>query len=1050
MTSIIKYFIKYPFAGNLLAGVFIILGIFGLFSLNSSVMPQIDPGRVTITASYPGASPEEVEKGLALKIEDNIKGISGIDKITSSSKENSCNVSVKLETGYDANLALQDIKNAVDGIISFPVGVENISVQKQEFTILAVSMALSGNIDLHDLKAYARQIENELRGISGISKVSLSGFPNEEIEISVSEDALKSYQISIDEIYRIVGDANVERTGGTIRGEDEELRIRVREKQYYAEGFKDIVIRSEAEGGRVLLSDIATVRDCWSEDPNRTYFDGNPSIKISITQTSREDILYISETIEKYIDQFNASNDVVKLNLLFDNANQIEVMQDILANNGIIGFLLVILFLSLFLNHRLSFWVALGIPISFMGMFMIAGMYGLTLNRLSLFGMIIVIGILVDDGIVICENIYQHYERGKSALRAGIDGTLEVLPAVFSAVTTTVVAFSAFFFIDSVIGQFFRDLAFVVIFALLFSLIEAFLILPAHVVHSKALNREKKESKLEKLSTTAILKLRKWTFEPLIQFCLSNKLVTVSMIIGLFFMTIGGLVGGIIRTGDSSVENADYISVDLEMPAGTPEKETFSVAVELENKAVDLGKEWQGKSISGKPIITHTVIDVTSSNIAKLTVYFTGSDERDFLSTEFSNELKKKVGPLPQVERVDFVQTSNFGKAVSVSLQSSNLDDLYAAKNEFKDYLLKMKGLTNVLDNDQYGMREVKLRLKDNAYKLGLTLGDVTSQVRSGFFGKEVQRLQRGIDEVRVWVRYEKHERSSVGDLEMMRIRTNNGGEFYLKDIAEISYERNLVKINHLNGQREITVSADAINKKVNLTEINNQIDEVILPNLMKKYPGLHIRYGGREEEMMKAQKSGIAIAPVVLILLFAIVIFTFRSYLQTVLIFTLVPFGFIGVGWGHWLHGVALDLPSYLGMVALMGVMVNDSIVLISAFNDRLRRGEEFASAIKDAALSRFRPIVLTSLTTIVGIAPLIASTQSEAAVVRPMAISLAYGLAIATFLNLLLLPVLLSGVNTLRCKFKYLFEGITPSRESVEPAVRELSSEIEELEQL
>lgn len=1038
MKSLVTYFIKYPFAGNLLAGVFILLGIFGLFSLNSSVMPQIDPGMLTVTASYPGASPEEVEKGVTLKIEDNIKGISGIEKITSTSKENFCTVTIDLETGYDANIALQDVKNAVDGIGSFPVGVENISTEKREFTVLAVSMALNGDLDLRNLKTYAREIENDLRAMNGISKVSLSGFPDEEIEISVNEDALQAYDISISEIYSAVGNANIEITGGTIRGEDEELRIRVREKQYYAEGFNDIVIRSQLEGGTVLLSDVAKVTDRWAEDPNRTYVNGNSAIKISITQTSREDILFISEEINKYIDEFNQSHNTVQLELLYDNSVQIKVMQDILANNGIIGFLLVLLFLSLFLNHRLSFWVALGIPISFMGMFMVAGMYGLTLNKLSLFGMIIVIGILVDDGIVICENIYQHYEKGKSAVIAGIDGTMEVLPAVFSAVLTTIVAFVSFFFIDSVIGEFFRDLAFVVIFALVFSLVEAFFILPAHAVHSKALKEGKKESRIEKISSTAIVKLRKYTFEPLLKYCLNNKLVTIGLTLGLFCMTIGGLLGGIIRSGDSSIDNSDYAKVTLDMPAGTPEKETMHYISLIEESANELGDKWKEKSLNGDPVITYTAVDITASNKAELTIYLLSSEYRDFLSTEFNEELKQMVGEIPQAERLNFVQENRFGKAVKVSLQSSNLDDLYAAKNEFKARLNRLEGLTNVLDNDQLGMREVKLTLKESAYKLGLNLNDITAQVRSGFYGKEVQRLQRGIDEVKVWVRYEKDERSSVGNLENMRIRTQDNGEYYLKDIANIEFERNLVQINHLSGQREITVEADAANEKVNMTEINTQIDDVILPELMNKYTGLRVRYGGHTEELGKAKDSGILIAPVILIILFSIVIFTFRSYSQTLLVFVLIPFGFIGVGWGHWVHGVALDMPSYLGMVALMGVMVNDSIVLISTFNEKLKSGAEFMKALQETALSRFRPIVLTSLTTIVGISPLIASNAPEAKMVVPMAIAMAYGLATATFLNLIVLPVLLIVVNSIKCRWKYITTGVMPTRESVEPVFK------------
>jgi len=1039
MRALITYFIKYPFAGNLLAVVFLFLGWVGVSQLNSTVMPQIDPGVITITASYPGASPEEVEKGVSLKIEDNLKGISGIDKVTSSSKENMVTISVKLESGYDGNLALQDVKNAVDGISSFPVGVETISVKKREFEILAMNMTLKGDVSLKTLKTYAREIENDLRGINGISKVSLSGFPAEEIEISINEEALKAYNLTFDEIYKAVANENIELTGGSIKGEDEELKIRVREKNYYSELLKDIIIRSQKDGGTIRLMDVCVIKDKWSETPNRTYVDGKPAVSISIRHTSREDILSISENIKAYAKIFNAKHENVSLDVLFDNSSSVRVMLDILMNNGFMGFILVLLFLSLFLNHRLSFWVAMGIPISFMGMFMVAAMYGVTLNKISLFGMILVVGILVDDGIVICENIYQHYERGKSAIQAGIDGTMEVLPAVFSAVLTTIVAFTAFFFIDGRIGQFFVELAFVVIFALIFSLIEAFFILPSHVIHSKAMKRDKKVSKFESATTNTVLWVRKKTYEPLIRFCIGNKTITVAIVFGMFSVTLGALTGGIIISGDSSIDNTNYTNVELEMPAGTPENVTLHYLDVLEKAAIKTGEEFNNRSLTGEPVVVNIKSELTATSVGKLTVYLLESKERDFLSGEFSNALSKNVGDIPQAERLNFVQESHFGKPVSVSLQSSNLDDLNIAKEELKASLSKIEGLKNVIDNDQLGMREVKLSLKDNAYKLGLNLNTVTSQVRTAFYGKEVQRLQRGIDEVRVWVRYEREERSSLGNLENMRIRTSNGGAYFLKDIANIEFERNLVKINHLNGQREITVEADVTGANVNLGQINSELTDHLLPTLESKYPGLKHRFGGKTEEMGKASNSAMLIAPVFLILIFSIVIFTFKSVMQTVLIFTLIPLGFIGVGWGHWLHGIPLDMPSYLGMVALMGVMVNDSIVLISTLNDNLRAGKEYMSAVCETAVSRFRPIVLTSITTIMGLAPLIVSNEPEANMVIPMAIAMAYGMAIATILNLLLLPVLLIVVNSLRCRWQYIRTGVMSSRESVEPVIRQ-----------
>ena len=1040
MKALVAYFIKNPFAGNLLAVVFFLLGWAGISQLNTTVMPQIDPGVITVTASYPGASPEEVEKGVTLKIEDNLKGISGIDKTTSSSTENSAVITVTIESGYDGNLALQDVKNAVDGISSFPVGVESISVKKREFELLAVNMTLNGDLSLKILKSYARQIENDLRGIDGISKVTLSGFPDEEIEISINEEALIAYNLTFDDIYSAVANENIEITGGSIKGSDEELKIRVREKNYYSELLKGIIIRSQNEGGTIRLMDVCKIKDKWSETPNRTYVDGNAAVSITVSHTSREDILSISENLKIYATDFNSKHENVKLDILFDNSSSVRTMLDILLENGLMGFVMVLIFLSLFLNHRLSFWVALGIPISFFGMFMVAAMYGVTLNKISLFGMILVVGILVDDGIVICENIFQHYEKGKSALQAGIDGTMEVLPAVFSAVLTTIVAFTAFFFIEGRLGQFFIELAFVVIFALVFSLVEAFLILPSHVIHSKALKSDKKVSKFESYTTNAVLWIRRVSFEPLSRFCINNKMLTIAITLGVMAVTLGAYQGGIIISGDSSIDDTNYTNIELEMPAGTPESETLKYLAIIEKAAILTGEEFQDQSLTGEPIIENIKTDLTSTSVGKITVYILGTDKRDFQSGEFSNAISRNVGEIPQAERLNFVQESHFGKPISVSLQSSNLEELDLAKEELKSTLSKIEGLKNVIDNDQLGMREVNLSLKPNAYKLGLNLNSVTAQVRTAFYGKEVQRLQRGIDEVRVWVRYEKKDRSTIGNLENMRIRTTTGGEYFLKDIANLDYERNLVKINHLNGQREITIQADITSASVNLGLINAELKEHILPTLEAKYSGLKHRFQGKTEEMAKAGASGILIAPVFLILIFSIVIFTFKSVSQTFLIFTLIPFGFIGVGWGHWIHGIPLDISSYLGMVALMGVMVNDSIVLISTLNENLKSGKDYILSVFDTAVSRFRPIVLTSITTIVGLAPLIVSNDPEAAMVIPMAISMAYGMAVATFLNLLLLPVLLIVVNSLRRRWQYLKTGVMPSRESVEPAVRNM----------
>ena len=1044
MKNLISYFIKYPVTGNILIFIILIVGALSLTNIRSTLTPQVDPGNIMITAAYPGASPEEIEEGIILKIEDNLKGITGVDKVTSTSKENMGTVTVALDLNTDADIVLQDVKNAVDGISSFPAGMEPANVKKVEFTAPAVFFSVSGDVDLRTLKTYARKIEDDLREIEGVSKVNLSGFPDEEIVISFRENDLRAYGLTFKEAYAAVAAANIDLTGGTIRGEDEELYVRTKQKQYYAEGFRDIVLRS-SESGIVHLSDVADVRDAWSETPNKSYMNGNPAIQFAIMHTPQEDIIHISTEIKKYIEKFNSQHEVVQANINYDLSTEIDTMQDILLNNGIVGFLLVLLFLSLFLNHRLSFWVALSLPLSFMGMFILAGIWDITLNKISLFGMILVIGILVDDGIVIAESIFQHWERGKKPLQAAIDGTIEVMAAVFSGVMTTVIAFSSFFFIDGMFGQFMMEMAFVVIAVLVFSLIEGFLILPAHVAHSKALDREKKKSKFEKMVDKLIVTIRTKYYEPALRWSIRNKLATVLIPLGIMAITLGGYMGGIIKTGDSSIKSQDYTNVTLEMPAGTPESVTAEYLFEIEKKIWELANELNAKRDDDRKVVQSVQLDITAANYGKVYVYLLESEYRNMHSMTFNNLLRDKVGDIPEAERLNFVQESHFGKPISISFKSHDIDELVAAKEELKSELNELVGLKNVVDNYETGMREVKITLKDKAFLLGLNLQDVMDQVRQGFYGLEVQRINRGLDLIKVWVRYDKSDRSSIGSLETMRITTADGSSYPLKDIANMEYERNLVSINHLNGRREVTITADLMDETINLQEIRDEVDGKIVPEILAKHTNISLYEGGHKEEMAKASKSVATVVPIILVLLIGLITFTFRSFLQTILVFLLIPFGAIGIGWGHVIHGYSIDMPSYFGMVALMGVMVNDAIVLISKFNDLLKQGKSVTDAVFEASVSRFRPIVLTSLTTVAGLFPLILSPSPDAAMVVPMAIAVAYGMIIATLLTLIMLPIMLLVVNKFKVWWKQLWVTEKISPEMVEQAVVEMKFQTE-----
>jgi len=1038
MKSLIQYFIKYSTSGNVLLLVLVILGLVGFGSLRSTLMPQIDPGVVNISTVYPGASPEEVEQGVVLKIEQSLQGQSGIKKLTSISRENVGVVTAELNSGVDPDIVLQEIKNAVDGINSFPSGIEPPRASKWEFRSDAIEFMINGDLELRQVKEAALRVEDDLMSVTGISKIDINGFPEEEIEIAFRETDLETYGMTLAQAVQIIKNANVDITGGTIRGESEDLSIRTRQKQYYAEDLEDIVLRANSDGSVLHLSDVADVSEKWAETPDAVFVDGKPAALISVKYTSEEDIIFVASTVEAYVASFNLENEVLQAKILNNSADTVRSMQSILLSNGMLGFILVLVFLSLALNPRMAFWVALSIPLSFLGMFGIIAIFDITLNRLSLFGMILVVGILVDDGIVIAENIYQHHEKGKRRIRAAIDGTLEVLPAVFAAVLTTIIAFSTFLMVEGVFGQMFLEMAVVVMAALLISLIEGALILPAHIAHSRALAQDRKPSWIEKKSTYYLAWMRDHWYAPVINKALKNRIMTLVLVTGAFIVTIGAVMGGVIQMGGSGFENQNHSSVSLQMPPGTPQAVTEKTLELIMQKGKEVGEQFSEQE--GKPSVTSVVKRQNATNAGDVSINFTDSREREFLSTDFSSAWQAAVGPLPEAERLEFVEVSNFGKAVSYALLGENIEMLEGAVSEFKAELKNLSGLKNVIDDNEQGMREVELALKDQALLLGLDVQTVMAQVRNGFFGAEVQRLNRGTEEVKIWVRYAGADRSSIGDLETMRIRTSSGQTFQLKDIADLHYTSSLSSIRHLDGQRQVTVEADAINKSIDLNSIKAELTDNVLPGILKKYPGVSYTIGGHGERKAEALQSMGSILPITMMLLFAVIAFTFRSFLQATLLFMLIPIGFIGIGWGHAIHSTAVDMPSYFGILALIGILVNDSIVLISTINRNLKNGSTYMKSLYDAGVSRFRPILLTSLTTIAGLAPLIIANNPDAQMLVPMAIAVAYGLIISTLSTLILLPVLLSLSNDMRRYWIKLRTGVLPSAEEIESAVKEL----------
>ena len=1062
MRKIIAYFIKYHVAVNVFILAFVVFGIVGMLSLKSSFFPLVDSKIITIQIAYPGASPQEIEEGIVLQIEDNLKGLKGVDRVTSTSRENSGTITVEIEKGESIDFMLLEVKNAVDRVPTFPTGMEPLIVAKNENVRETISFAVSGtDIPLATLKQIGRQIENDLRAIDGISQVEVSGYPAEEIEIAVNETSLLAYNISFAEVAQAVSTSNILVTGGNIKTDAEEYLIRANNRSYYGDELSNIIVRATPDGKTVRLKDVAVLRDRFSETPNATYFNKDLSVNVSVTSTNNEDLVTSAEKVKEYIEEYNQKHNNVRLDVVRDLSITLNQRTKLLTENAVIGMLLVLIFLSLFLNTRLAFWVAFGLPISFLGMFIFAGQFDVTINVLSLFGMIIVIGILVDDGIVIAENIYQHYEKGKSPVDAAIDGTMEVIPPVVSAIITTLLAFSTFLFLESRIGEFFSEVSVIVMLTLAVSLIEALIILPAHLAHSKALQRNKEANPTSKIKQffakmrginafgdRIMSFLRDRVYAPILDFVFKFKVLSFGIFVFLFVMTFGFIGGGVVGVTMFPSIASDTVTIELGMPNGTNVKVTDSIISMIEDKAEIVNKEFTEKYLKGtdKVLFENTIKSINSSSSARLAINMLPGEERpdEINSSLVANRLRELVGPVIGTERLIFGSGGNFGGSpVSVSLLSNNIEELKAAKVELKQILEANPLLKDVSDNDPAGIKEIRLELKESAYLLGLDLRTVMTQIRAGFFGVQAQRFQRGQDEIRVWVRYEKDNRASINDLDDMRIVTPSGERVTLKDIATYSIERGDVAINHLSGQREIQVSADLKDPSTSASDIMEDIENNVMVDLHSKYPTVTASYEGQSREKDKLVGSLNQTGLIILALIYITIAFTFRSFSQPLLLILLIPFSLTAVALGHWLLDFPLNVLSLLGIIALIGIMVNDGLVLIGKFNTNLRSGLKFDDAIKEAGKSRFRAIFLTSLTTIAGLAPLLLEKSRQAQFLKPMAISISFGIAYATVLTLLMLPLLLSFSNYIKQKTKWLVTGNEVTKEEVERAIKEQNEE-------
>tara|TARA_B100000902_G_scaffold86670_1_gene90891 strand:+ start:40748 stop:43939 length:3192 start_codon:yes stop_codon:yes gene_type:complete len=1048
MRKLIAYFIKYPIFSNAIIIITAIAGILSLALMPKSFFPELQPNKIYVNVAYPGSSPIEIEKGITTRIEESLNGIEGIKEVTSISSENISYVTVEIYESFDIDEVLQDVKNSVDAIYSFPEGAEKPTIKKQKSRGVAGQgdmvgyYALTGPDELWLLKEKSDKIEQDLLNDDEISQIQVIGYAPIIISVEINEDQLLRYNINFDLISSAIKSSNIDISGGSIKTNKDEIIIRSNNKNTTSEGIKNIVIFSDNNGDIVRLKDLAKVELEFSDIPIKSYVNGRRSVSFLIKKTPEEDLKKIAVSIEKYIETFNKENTGYRIVTLFQFADMLDQRIATLSKNLVIGLILVLIVLGLFLSFRLSLWVAFGIPFSFIGMLSIGLIYGMTINMISLFGMILVVGILVDDGIVIAENIYSHFEKGKSPMKASLDGTLEVVTPVLTSVLTTVFAFSTLLFVGGQM-EMMQEMAFSVMAALLFSLIEAFLILPSHLASKKVLSEDKDSiiSSLKSKVDNYVVKVREKYTEINKRLVKSYRWHVWTPFIFMFIIIIM-LMSGIIRWTFFPSIPFNEVVIEFAYKPGEREFRTEKFLWYCDGIIKDYHKELIEEfndSLFTNTSVTVGITEKLGVTGAHVGTYRLSVKENDLISTiDISNEIQRRINPdsLSQLEKISIGGSQPFGEAVSISLQSEDDIELQNAVNWIKERISNINMVKEVIDNSGTGNREIHIKLKEKAYALGLNEFNILKQIRQGFYGEEVQRMIIGRDEVRIWLMYPENNRDGIADLNKIKIKNRNGILIPIEELVDYEFRRGRVNINHINGIKEIRVGASLYDSEYS-GEVNEKIQKEYLSNIKTLFPNVSYKIMGQAEEAADSGRR-LGIAFLISIILIVITIsLNFKSFYQARLILMVVPLGICSAILGHGIIGRPFSMMSIWGVIALIGILVNDAVVMLDRYNRNLQSGMHMEEAVIKAGKSRFRAIILTTITTFVGLFPLILEKSFQAQFLIPMATSVAFGVLFSTLILLLYFPSLIMYFNDIRRVRWWLWNGgkYPPTKMEVEP---------------
>ncbi len=1020
----IRYMARNHVAANILMAVLLIGGLVALRNIKVEVFPDVELDMVSASVAYPGAGPEEVEEGICRPIEEAIQGLEGIQRLQATAQEGGGGVTVEVMEGADLDTVLQDVKAAVDRIITFPQQAERPVIQKvlQRRSVMIVTVY--GDMDTHTLRARGEKLRDDLLSLRDVTQADLSGVPPYEISLEVDEATLRRYALTLDQVAAAVRAASQDLPAGAIKSRGGEILLRTKEKRYTAREYEDVVVLSKPDGTLVKLGEIARVRETFMETDERAYYDGKPAALVEIFRVGQQSPTAISEQVRGYLEQARRSLPAgVQLDVWNDRSEILQSRMELLMRNAAQGLLLVILILGLFLQVRLAFWVTLGVPLSMVGALILLPWLDVSINMLSLFAFIVVLGIVVDDAIVVGENAFTHRARGKPTLQASVDGTKEVGSPVIFSVLTTVAAVAPLLFVTGIMGKLMINMPMIIITVLIISLVESLFLLPAHLSRSKPTDPRRRPGPFGRAHARFAVLVERFIQGPFtrsLRLAVRYRYTTLALAVALLVGVFGIFAGKHIKFIFMPAVEGDVVRANLVMPYGTPVEEVRVHLKRMQAAARELIGELEAKEPGGRKILRsiiaiegvgfgREVTGVNGGHRGAVALFLVDSGQRLVTSQDFANLWRARVGEVPGAESLDFdSRLMQMGAEIDIQLAHRDFTVLAAAAERVKEALREYPGVFDVKDSQEEGKRELKLQLRPGARALGVTEQELGRQVRGAFYGAEALRLQRERNEVRVMVRYPLAERRSLADVNSMRIRTATGGEIPFNLAAEVTEGRGYSQIRRTDRKRVIDVMASVNAKQANPDEITAQLKETLLPQLVADYQGLTFDLEGQQREQADSMSSlrwGFLMA---LVGIFALLAIPFRSYSQPLIIMTAIPFGLVGAVLGHLLMGYDMSLISMMGVVALAGVVVNDSLVLIDFINRYRGESPTLSEAVIEGGRRRFRPILLTTLTTFFALAPMLAETSVQARFLVPMAISLGFGVLFATFITLFLIPAL------------------------------------------